>query len=87
MPQNPFDDESGTFYALVNHEEQYSLWPTFKPVPGGWEIAYGGPDGAPRQDVIDWIEKNWTDLKPKSLRDAIARAEQSRQSVRQAQSV
>ncbi|WP_156759107.1 MbtH family protein [Microbacterium karelineae] len=69
MAPNPFDDEQGSFYALVNDEEQHSLWPTFRPVPDGWEIAYGGPDGAPRGDVLAWIEEHWTDLRPRSLRE------------------
>ncbi|RAY16757.1 MbtH family protein [Actinomadura craniellae] len=75
MPQNPFDDDSGSFYALVNQEEQYSLWPTFKPVPGGWTIVFGASEGAPRQEVLAWIDKTWTDLRPKSLRDFIAEQE------------
>ena len=52
MSSSPFDDAEGVFYALVNDEEQYSLWPTFKDVPAGWQIAYGGPDGAPRDAVF-----------------------------------
>ncbi|GAB3842957.1 MbtH family protein [Nesterenkonia populi] len=73
MPQNPFDDASGSFYALINAEEQHSLWPTFKPVPAGWSIAYGAPDGAARDEVLEWIEQNWTDLKPRSHREQIAK--------------
>lgn len=68
MTVNPFDDPNGVFYALVNDEDQYSLWPTFKAVPEGWSIGYGAPDGASRQDVLDWIDKTWTDMRPKSLR-------------------
>ncbi|WP_394618750.1 MbtH family protein [Lentzea sp. JNUCC 0626] len=75
MAQNPFDDDNGSFYALINGEEQHSLWPTFKPVPAGWSIAYGEPDGRPRQEVLDWIDQNWTDIRPKSLRDHISRHE------------
>ncbi|MDQ7909537.1 MbtH family NRPS accessory protein [Phytohabitans sp. ZYX-F-186] len=75
MAQNPFDDDNGSFYALVNREEQHSLWPTFKPVPGGWTIVYGEPDGRPRQEVLDWIDEHWTDIRPKSLRDHIAKYE------------
>lgn len=75
MAKNPFDDDEGSFYALVNDEEQYSLWPTFKPVPGGWTVAFGGPDGRPRAEVLAWIDENWTDLRPKSLRDVIAQHE------------
>ena len=33
MSTNPFDDENGTFYVLVNDEEQHSLWPAFADVP------------------------------------------------------
>ena len=33
---NPFENENGEFIVLVNHEGQYSLWPTFKEIPAGW---------------------------------------------------
>lgn len=69
MSTNPFDDENGTFYALVNDEGQYSLWPTFVDVPAGWAVQHG-PDT--RRACLDHIETNWTDLRPKSL---IARME------------
>ena len=42
---NPFDDESGTFLVLVNHEGQYSLWPAFAEVPEGWEVVHGKDTG------------------------------------------
>lgn len=75
MAQNPFDDDNGSFYALINREEQHSLWPTFKPVPAGWSIAYGEPGGRSRQEVLDWIDEHWTDIRPKSLRDHISQYE------------
>ncbi len=75
MAQNPFDDDNGSFYALINREEQHSLWPTFKPVPAGWSIVYGEPGGRPRQEVLDWIDEHWTDIRPKSLRDHISQYE------------
>ena len=75
MATNPFDDDDGTFYALVNHEQQYSLWPTFQTVPDGWTVAFGAPGGTSRREVLDWIERTWTDLRPKSLRDHIAEHE------------
>ena len=31
-----FDREDGVFRVLVNHEEQYSLWPEWKTIPAGW---------------------------------------------------
>jgi len=70
MSQNPFDDESGRFLVLVNAEEQHSLWPVFAPVPDGWTLAYGGPDGAERGECLTFVETNWTDLRPRSLREA-----------------
>lgn len=67
MSTNPFDDPDGIFFALVNDEGQYSLWPTFKDIPDGWIVAYGGQNGAARQDVLDWIDRTWTDMRPRSL--------------------
>ena len=34
---NPFDREDGVFLVLVNEQGQHSLWPSFAPVPDGWE--------------------------------------------------
>jgi uncharacterized protein YbdZ (MbtH family) len=69
VSSNPFDDENGTFHVLVNDEEQHSLWPTFKEVPAGWRVVFG-PAG--RQECLDHVDANWTDLRPKSLRDSMA---------------
>ena len=66
---NPFEDENGEYCVLINDEGQYSRWPTFKDVPTGWTTV--GPRGA-RKDCLDYIEANWTDMRPKSL---IARME------------
>ncbi|MCL6736834.1 MULTISPECIES: MbtH family protein [Streptomyces] len=71
MSTNPFDDANGTFHVLVNDEEQHSLWPTFTQVPAGWRVVFGD---AGRQDCLDYIERHWTDLRPKSLREAMAGA-------------
>jgi MbtH protein len=75
MSTNPFDDENGTFYALINDEGQYSLWPTFVDVPGGWTVVHG-PES--RQPCLDYIEENWTDMRPKSLIEQMERDEQAR---------
>ncbi|KUF18391.1 MULTISPECIES: MbtH family protein [Streptomyces] len=69
MSSNPFDDADGQFYVLVNDEEQHSLWPSFAEVPAGWRVVFGE---AARQECLDYVEQNWTDLRPKSLRDAMA---------------
>ncbi|KFF96263.1 MULTISPECIES: MbtH family protein [Streptomyces] len=69
MSTNPFDDANGTFHVLVNDEEQHSLWPTFTPVPAGWRVVF---NDAGRQECLEYIERHWTDLRPKSLREAMA---------------
>jgi MbtH protein len=61
---NPFDDDEGEFLVLVNHEGQYSLWPSHLDIPTGWTTT--GPHGK-RQACLDWIDKNWTDMRPLSL--------------------
>jgi MbtH protein len=61
---NPFDNEDGSFLVLVNDEGQHSLWPAFAEVPDGWTPVHGA---AARQDCLDYVEQNWTDLRPKSL--------------------
>lgn len=63
MP-NPFDDESGTFLVLVNDENQHSLWPSFADIPSGWRQVYGTDT---RAACLEYIEANWTDLRPASL--------------------
>ncbi|MGI8312748.1 MbtH family protein [Saccharopolyspora hattusasensis] len=64
---NPFDDPDGRYVVLLNSENQYSLWPVFVPVPDGWRIAR--TEGS-RQACLDYIEENWTDMRPQTLVDA-----------------
>jgi uncharacterized protein YbdZ (MbtH family) len=61
---NPFEDDEAEYLVLVNDEGQYSLWPGFLDIPAGW--AATGPKGK-RKDCLDWIDANWTDMRPKSL--------------------
>ncbi|MCW6008204.1 MbtH family protein [Micromonospora sp. CPCC 205371] len=68
MVSNPFEDENGQYLVLVNDEEQYSLWPAFADVPAGWSVVYGQED---RQTCLDYVNANWTDMRPKSLRLAM----------------
>ena len=70
MSANPFDDDSGAFFVLVNDEEQHSLWPAFAEIPAGWRVVYGE---ASRAACLDYVEQNWADMRPKSLGEAMAR--------------
>lgn len=53
------------YYVVKNYEEQYSIWPTYKPIPSGWFVE-GEP--MPKEVCLDYIEKVWTDMRPLSLR-------------------
>jgi MbtH protein len=63
------DEEDFEYQVLVNHEEQYSLWPTFKAIPTGWRQV--GPIGN-RQDCLAYVESVWTDMRPLSLRRSMS---------------
>ena len=68
---NPFDDPQGRFRVLVNDELQHSLWPVFAAVPDGWTIVFGAGAGESKDDCLSYVEQHWTDLRPRSLRDAM----------------
>ncbi|WP_406481169.1 MbtH family protein [Streptomyces platensis] len=61
---NSLDEPDGSFLVLMNHEAQYSLWPEFAEIPDGWTVAHQKSD---RQTCLDYIEQQWTDMRPKSL--------------------
>lgn len=61
---NPFEDENGVYHVLVNDEGQHSLWPSFREVPQGWTIVHKADN---RAACLEYINKNWTDMRPKSL--------------------
>jgi MbtH protein len=66
---NPFDDPDANYLVLVNDEGQHSLWPVFVDVPEGWQTVFGE---AARHDCLDYIEKSWTDMRPRTLIAAMA---------------
>ncbi len=65
---NPFENEQGSYRALVNHEGQHSLWPVLIDVPDGWTSVFGPAD---RQACLDYITEHWADMRPKSLVEAM----------------
>ena len=67
MSTNPFEDPDGTYVVLVNDEGQHSLWPSFADAPDGWHTALGETD---RDSALEYINTNWTDMRPKSLIEA-----------------
>ncbi|AUX38584.1 MULTISPECIES: MbtH family NRPS accessory protein [Sorangium] len=57
---------STIYHIVVNHEQQYSIWPIDRPVPAGWSCT--GPRGA-KDECLACIEQVWIDMRPLSLRD------------------
>ncbi|MBK7826594.1 MbtH family protein [Nannocystis sp.] len=67
------DREDDTIYkVVVNHEEQYSIWPSERELPLGWKEA--GKQG-PKAECLDYIKEVWTDMRPLSLRKKMERDE------------
>jgi MbtH protein len=58
--------EDTTIYKVViNHEEQYSIWPQYRDTPAGWSEV--GKVGL-KAECLEYIEQVWTDMRPLSLR-------------------
>jgi MbtH protein len=65
---NPFEDENGVYHVLVNEEGQHSLWPSFVEVPAGWTVVHASDT---RAACLEFINQHWTDMRPKSLIEAM----------------
>jgi MbtH protein len=62
---NTFDEENAAFNVVVNHEDQYSIWPLDRDPPAGWRAV--GRSGT-KKECLAYIEEVWTDMRPLSLR-------------------
>ena len=60
-----WDADDTVFRVVINHEEQYSIWPKGREIPLGWKAV--GKSGS-KQQCLDYIEEVWTDMRPLSLR-------------------
>lgn len=66
MSWQELDGQDATIYKVVmNHEEQYSIWPEYKENPLGW--MHVGKVG-PKPECLAYIKEVWTDMRPLSLR-------------------
>ena len=59
------EEDLTTYKVVVNHEEQYSIWPADNPLPDGWTEA--GKTGD-KESCLNHIRNVWTDMRPASLR-------------------
>ena len=57
--------DTSLYKVVVNHEEQYSIWPFDREVPNGWREA--GKSGT-KTECLDYIKTVWTDMRPLSIR-------------------
>jgi len=69
MSSSMFDDEEAVFEVVVNHEEQYSIWPADRDPPDGWRKV--GKAGK-KAECLEHIKEVWTDMRPLSLRKRMA---------------
>jgi MbtH protein len=61
---NPFEAVDKQYLVLVNHEGQHSLWPAGIRIPAGWTTVFGADQ---RSACLEFVNANWTDMRPKSL--------------------
>jgi MbtH protein len=55
------------YRVVINHEEQWSIWPEYREIPAGWRSE--GTSGT-RDECLSHIDRSWTDMRPLSARDA-----------------
>ena len=58
-------EDTRAYIVLMNHEEQYSLWPQTKQIPPGWRAV--GKEGS-KAECSAYVDSVWTDMRPLSLR-------------------
>ncbi|MGH8549970.1 MAG: MbtH family protein [Methylococcales bacterium] len=66
------EDDDLDYQVVVNHEEQYSIWPDYKDIPAGWHTV--GKSGK-KAECLEYINEVWTDMRPLSLRKKMEAAE------------
>ena len=67
------EEDKSVYKVVVNHEEQYSIWPASRENPLGWRDT--GKSGV-KAECLDYIKQVWTDLRPLSLRKQMEEAAQ-----------
>jgi len=65
------NEDTTTYRVVVNHEEQYSIWPIYLENPPGWRDT--GKAGA-KTECLEYVKEVWTDMRPLSLRKKMEEA-------------
>lgn len=66
------EDQNRLYKVVVNHEEQYSIWPVERENPLGWLDS--GKLGT-KAECLAYIKEVWTDMRPLSLRQRMENIE------------
>ena len=71
--QNDEREDNTIYKVVVNHEEQYSIWPADRENALGWKDV--GKSG-PKAECLAYIKEVWTDplMRPLSLRKKMEEA-------------
>ena len=72
MSWDPEEEDTQRYKVVINHEEQYSIWPADRENALGWNDV--GKTGT-KQECLDYIEEVWTDMRPLSLRQKMEEME------------
>jgi len=65
MSAGEIREDDTVYKVVVNHEEQYSIWPVRRANAPGWRDA--GKTGT-REECLAHVKEVWTDMRPLSLR-------------------
>jgi len=57
-------EDSRIYKVVMNHEEQYSIWPADRENAPGWRDT--GKSGT-KAECLAYIKEVWTDMRPLSL--------------------
>jgi MbtH protein len=69
------NEDKAIYKVVLNHEEQYSIWPADRENPLGWRDA--GKVG-PKADCLAYVKEVWTDMRPLSLRKKMEEAQKNK---------
>lgn len=66
---NDLRDDDTLYKVVMNHEGQYSIWPTQRSNPPGWQDT--GKSGL-KDECLAYIKEVWVDMRPLSLTKSMA---------------
>lgn len=66
-------EDTMTYKVVVNHEQQYSIWPADRENALGWrDVGFTGP----KTECLAYIKEVWTDMRPLSLQKKMEQSAQ-----------